>query len=284
MPHPHCHPTVTPHCLAFLLPRLAGRGPAIPCLPGIITLIRVIRLIGFILVEVTPCRVSLPQVFHFWEVCAGLTRLAVIKSTFPGAHTVEWAWDGATLPGGRARSQDLQQEEPPAPTRYLLEQKSDTTNPERHFLQEGGKELDLAPLPGTAGSSCSGCTVPTHLPGSSTWRLPLLSVTSRGGSGCPALTSTPWKVGVLQDTGGTGLQGWGRTGTAASAPREPGSHREKGQGWQSGDGTALEGRDTEPQDGRVFPALQRSEQEALGELREILAVVTFGTCVQNLNH
>lgn len=49
-----------------------------------------------------------------------------------------------------------------------LEQKRDTTNPERHFL-----------------------------PGSSTWRLLLLSTTSRGGRGCPAPASTPWKVGVL---------------------------------------------------------------------------------------
>lgn len=53
-------------------------------------------------------------------------------------------------------------------------------------------------------------SVPTHLPGSSTWRLPLLSTTSRGGRGCPTLTSTPWKVGVLEDMGGTGLQVWGR--------------------------------------------------------------------------
>lgn len=43
------------------------------------------------------------------------------------------------------------------PPWYLLEQKSDTANPERHFLQEEGKELDLAPLPGTTGS-CSGST------------------------------------------------------------------------------------------------------------------------------
>lgn len=46
--------------------------------------------------------------------------------------------------------------------------------------------------------------------------------------------------------GGTGLHVRGRTG--ASAPREPGSHREKGQGCQSGDVTALEGWDTEHRD------------------------------------
>lgn len=42
---------------------------------------------------------------------------------------------------------------PQGPSWYLLEQKSDTTNPERHFLQEGGTELDLAALPGSTGSS-----------------------------------------------------------------------------------------------------------------------------------
>lgn len=34
----------------------------------------------------------------------------------------------------------------------------------------------------------------------------------------------------------------------------------------------------------MFPAMQKSEQEALEELRGVLAVVTFGTCVQSLNH
>lgn len=97
---------------------------------------------------------------------------------------------------------------PQGPSWYLLEQKSDTTNPERHFLQEGGTELDLAALPGRSGQ-LGAHTAPTHLPGSSTWRLPLLSTTSRGGSGCPWLASTPWNAGVLQDTGGQGCRGGG---------------------------------------------------------------------------
>lgn len=55
--------------------------------------------------------------------------------------------------------------------------------------------------------------------------------------------------------------------------------------------TALEGRDTAQEQGQeqlkegtVFPAMQRCGQVALGELRGVLAVVTFGICVQSLNH
>lgn len=98
---------------------------------------------------------------------------------------------------------------------YLLEQKSETTDPEKHFLEEGGKGLDLAeerlwlrsqaqqaPTQGE-GHGSRLCTGPTaHLPGSGIWRLPLLSTSSRGGRGCPASASTGQKVGVLKHMGG----------------------------------------------------------------------------------
>lgn len=100
-------------------------------------------------------------------------------------------------------------------SRYLLEQKSETTDPEKHFLEEGGKGLDLAeerlwlwsqaqqaPTQGE-GHDSRLCTGPTaHLPGSGIWRLPLLSTSSRGGRGCPASASTGQKVGVLKHMGG----------------------------------------------------------------------------------
>lgn len=104
---------------------------------------------------------------------------------------------------------------------YSLEQKSETASPERHFLEGGGKRLDSAgerlwlgdqawqaPM---QGEGHGGHRWTTHLPGSGIWRLPLLSTTSRGGRGCPAPTSTSWKVGMLKDTGGhgSGSTAWG---------------------------------------------------------------------------
>lgn len=126
----------------------------------------------------------------------------------------------AEQPTGHARSEDLDWQKGLCAQRvrtvswYLPEQESETTDPERHFLEEGGKGLGCgrgkAPAlwPGTAHSHGGrGMRQPplhsptAHLPGSSIWRLPLLSTTSRGGRGCPVPTSTARKVGMLKDTG-----------------------------------------------------------------------------------
>lgn len=192
---------------------------------------------------------SLPEVFHFWEVCAGLTRLAVIKSTFPRARSVKWAWDGATLPRGCARSQDLEQEEAPVPTKSS-----------HHHSTYWNKRV-TQPTP--RGISCKReekswiwllCQAPQapparapHSPHSPAWLQHLEApVAQRDLARRQRLPRAhlhgleSWGAGRH---GGTGLQGWGRTGTGASAPRKPGLHREKGQGCQSVDATALEGGD-----------------------------------------
>lgn len=133
---------------------------------------------------------------------------------------------------------------------YLLEQTSETTDPERHFLEEGGKGLGSEqerPRLG-AGQAPTGGTAPAgaHLPGSGTCRLPSLSTSSRGGRGCPAPASTARKLGVLEERGrgsehGTGVHGpsswwgcWERAGAGAGAPLgawEPGLWLGLSQRW-----------------------------------------------------
>lgn len=133
---------------------------------------------------------------------------------------------------------------------YLLEQTSETTDPERHFLEEGGKGLGSVqewPQLG-AGQAPTGGKAPTgaHLPGLGTCRLPSLSTRSRGGRGCPAPASTARKVGVLEERGhgsehGTGVHGpgsvwgcWERAGAGAGAPLgawEPGLWLGLSQRW-----------------------------------------------------
>lgn len=231
--------------------------------------------------------------FHFWEVCAGLTRLAVIKSTFPRARSVKWAWDGATLPRGCARSQDLEQEEAPVPTKSS-----------HHHSTYWNKRV-TQPTP--RGISCKReekswiwllCQAPQapparapHSPHSPAWLQHLEA---------PVAQRDLARRQRLPRAHLHGLESWGAGRHGGDRASGVGEDRHwclsTSEAWiAQGKGTGMPkcgchspggwGQEQEQlKEGRVFPAMQKSEQEALEELRGVLAVVTFGTCVQSLNH
>lgn len=166
-----------------------------------------------------------PSVFHCWEVCAALMRGGVIKSIFPHTNTAEWARDGATLPWGRARIEHLEQEESPTRPRHHhgTYWSKRVTRPSPRGISCGRKEESWIWL------LCPAPEAPARGPHSPAWlehlEAPVAQHDLAGRQRLPgahlhALES--WGAGKH---GGTGLQGWGRTGTGASAPREPGSQR-----------------------------------------------------------
>lgn len=168
--------------------------------------------------------------FHFWEVYTGLMRrLAVIKSNFSHANSAGSREGQSAVLAAAAQHPGLCLEQGPGAARgpacpkgansvrTLTGAKERNSQSREAFPGTGRQRAGfdrgeaLAARPGAAGSRAGrGARRPlpygptTHLPGSGTWRLPLLSMTSRGGRGCPAPTSTAWKLGVLKDMGGHG--------------------------------------------------------------------------------
>lgn len=165
---------------------------------------------------------------------------------------------------------------------YLLEQKSDTTKPERHFLQEEGAELGLAPVPGTpdcSGSARSPLTCPAPAPERSR-----CSARPRGEAAAAPRSPPPpgrsecWKTRGDSAAGVGEDRHWCLGTSGAWIPQE--KEDSVGQGRQSGGVTAMESPDTEPST-RDRSSCRRGEWSLLWENP---AVVTFGSVVQSLNH
>lgn len=147
-----------------------------------------------------------------------------------------WVWDGATLPWGCARSEDLEQDEAPEPTRRSHHRGTywnrRVTQPTPRGISCKRKEKSWIWLLCQAPQAPARGPHPPHSPA----RLKHLDapVAQRDLAGRQRLPCT--HLHALESRGagrhgGTGLQVWGRTGTGASAPREPGSRSKKGLPW-----------------------------------------------------